>query len=240
MAVSSLLQPFRCKSLTLANRIVMAPMTRYFSPGGVPTSEVADYYRRRAKGDVGLLITEGVATDRPASRNNENVPTLYGDAALAGWRHVVGEVHGAGGRIAPQLWHTGPVPDSIGIYPLSPEVESPSAYYSEDVRPGRAMSDKDIEEVAASFARAAMTAKRLGFDCIEFHGAHSYIFDLFFWPKTNFRTDRYGGPDFANRTRFAVEVIEAVRAAVGEDFVLIFRFTQWKQQDYGARVAETP
>lgn len=103
----ALFQPFTVKSLTLPNRIVMAPMTRYYSPGGVPGENVAAYYRRRAEGEVGLILSEGTAIDRPAAKNEPDIPDFHGEAALAGWQRVIREVHAAGGKMGPQLWHVG-------------------------------------------------------------------------------------------------------------------------------------
>ncbi len=97
----ALFQPFRLKSLDLKNRIVMAPMTRSFSPSGVPGEDVAGYYRRRAEGEVGLILSEGTVVDRPASMNDPNVPHFYGEASLAGWKRVIDQVHAAGGTHGP-------------------------------------------------------------------------------------------------------------------------------------------
>ena len=109
MADAVLFTPFTFKGLTLPNRIVMAPMTRSFSPGGVATNEVAAYYRRRAEGQVGLIVSEGTGVDRPASLNDPNIPRFHGEAELAAWKTVIDEVHAAGGLMAPQLWHVGAV-----------------------------------------------------------------------------------------------------------------------------------
>ena len=106
MSLDALFRPFTVRNLTLPNRIVMAPMTRSFSPGGIPTSDVAGYYRRRAEGGVGLIVTEGTVVERPAARNDAAVPVFHGEA-LPQWRKVVDEVHAAGGLIAPQIWHVG-------------------------------------------------------------------------------------------------------------------------------------
>src|SRR5437868_4464804 len=95
----ALFTPFTINDLTLANRIVMAPMTRAFSPGGVPGDDVAAYYRRRAEHGVGLIVTEGTVIDHPASSGNPKVPRFHGEDALSGWRRVLAAVHGAGGRI---------------------------------------------------------------------------------------------------------------------------------------------
>lgn len=102
------------------------------------------------------------------------------------------------------------------------------------------MSDSDIADTIAAFARAAGDAKRLGFDTIELHGAHGYLFDQFFWAATNRRTDRYGGATIGERSRFAAEVVSAVRASVGPGFPIILRLSQWKVQDFAVRLAETP
>ena len=101
------------------------------------------------------------------------------------------------------------------------------------------MSKADIQEVIAAFAQAARDAQAIGMDGVEIHGAHGYLIDQFFWEGSNQRDDEYGG-SLANRSRFAVELVRAVRAAVGADFPIIFRFSQWKQQDYSARLVETP
>ena len=107
--MSALFAPFTVGGLTLPNRIAMAPMTRYFSPDGVPGEDVAAYYARRAAAGVGLLITEGTYVPHPSAHSFINVPTFYGEAALAGWAKVRSAVHAAGGRIFPQLWHVGGV-----------------------------------------------------------------------------------------------------------------------------------
>src|SRR6266705_853007 len=103
MSSDALFRPFKLKGLTLPNRIVMAPMTRSFSPGGIPTADVAAYYRRRAAGGTGLILTEGTYLPHPLSGFDPKVPRLD-EAGLAGWRHVVEQVHTAGGHIFSQLW----------------------------------------------------------------------------------------------------------------------------------------
>jgi 2,4-dienoyl-CoA reductase-like NADH-dependent reductase (Old Yellow Enzyme family) len=238
VVTNALFEPFCLKSLTLPNRVVMAPMTRYFSPNGVPAEGVADYYRRRAEGGVGLIITEGVGIDRPAARNNPNVPVLIGQEAIAGWTDIVSQVHAAGGRIAPQLWHVGAAPDPMKNGVPHP-AESPSGLFSPEIRVGNAMSLSEIEAVQAAFVRSAVEAKRIGFDCIELHGAHGYLIDQFFWPSTNRRTDRFGSNSMEDRIRFVAETVRAIRSAVGSRWVLIMRISQWKEQDYTARIAAT-
>lgn len=234
-----LFRPFRIKSLEIRNRIVMAPMTRNMAPGGIPGPANAAYYARRAAAEVGLILSEGTVVDRPASRNEPNIPLFHGEAALAGWQNVIDAVHANGGRMGPQLWHTGAAPSQSGWQPDA-AVESPSGLFAPGTPRGKAMTEEDIADTVAAFARAAADAMRLGFDTIELHGAHGYLIDAFFWPGTNQRKDRYGGATIAERSRFAAEVVAAVRAAVGPDYPIILRVSQWKQQDFTARLATTP
>ncbi|WP_294255802.1 NADH:flavin oxidoreductase [uncultured Sphingomonas sp.] len=238
-STDTLFRPFRIKSLDLPNRIVMAPMTRTFAPEGIPGAVNAAYYRRRAEGGVGLILSEGTVIDRPASRNHPNIPFFHGDAALAGWKQVIDEVHAAGGKMAPQIWHTGSTKAQTDWVPAV-DVESPSGVVAPGKPRGVAMTEQDIEATIAAFAKAAADAKRLGFDTVEIHGAHGYLIDQFFWAGTNTREDGYGGATLPERSRFAVEVMKAIRAAVGPDFPVILRLSQWKQQDYSARLATTP
>lgn len=235
-----LFRPFRVGTLELPNRIVMAPMTRTFTQEGVPGPENAAYYRRRAEGGVGLILSEGTVIDRPSSRNHPGIPFFHGQEALAGWKGVIDAVHGAGGRMGPQLWHTGAVKSILGDWQADAPVESPSGLDAPDVPRGVAMSDEAIADTIAAFASAASAAKKLGFDTIELHGAHGYLIDQFFWQGSNRRTDRFGGATIRERARFAGEVVKAVRQAVGDGFPIILRLSQWKQQDYTARIAETP
>jgi len=239
MVTSPLFQPFTVKSLSLANRLVMAPMTRSKSPDSVPGPDVAAYYRRRAEGGVGLIVTEGTTIDRPAATNDANVPNFHTAESLAGWRRVVEEVHAAGGKIAPQLWHQGMMrKPGTGPNPEAPS-DGPSGLAASGKQVGEPMSEADIADTIDAFARAAVVAKEIGFDAIEIHGAHGYLIDQFFWEGANKRGDTWGG-DYIQRTRFAAEIVKAIRAGVGADYPIILRFSQWKQQDFTARLAQTP
>lgn len=237
--VKALFEPFRLGNLELPTRVVMAPMTRSFSPGGVPNSKVIEYYRRRAAAGVGLIITEGTTVNHPAANGYPNVPRFYGEDALTGWKKVVDAVHAEGGRIVPQLWHVGNV-RKLGT---EPDGDVPGYGPMEKLKDGKevvhGMTQADIDNVIAAFAQAARDAQSIGMDGVEIHGAHGYLVDQFFWEGSNQRTDGYGG-SLANRSRFAIELIKAVRAAVGPDFPIILRFSQWKQQDYSARLVLTP
>lgn len=239
MSVDALFRPFTIKNLTLPNRIVMAPMTRSFSPGGVPTDDVAAYYRRRAEGGVGLIVTEGTVVERPAARNDAKVPVFHGQA-LPAWREVVDQVHSVGGLIAPQIWHVGSARGQGADWQPFGAVDSPSGYVAPGKKKYEAMTDEDIADTLSAFGRSARAAKDIGFDAVEIHGAHGYLIDQFFWGGLNTRDDQWGGPSIAERSRFAVEVVKAVREGMGEDIPLILRLSQWKQQDYSARLAQTP
>ncbi|NML69224.1 NADH:flavin oxidoreductase [Chryseobacterium sp. RP-3-3] len=227
MSIDALFSPFSYKNLQLKNRVVMAPMTRAQSDNGVPTQQIVDYYARRAASEVGLILSEGTVINRPGSKNMQNIPDFYGTEALNGWKNVIDAVHENGGKMGPQIWHVGDTRSSED-YPLV-EMEKAST-----------MTLKDIQDTITQFAASAKSAKDLGFDVVEIHGAHGYLIDQFFWEVTNTRTDEYGGKTLKERSRFAVDIVKAIRAAVGEDFTIIIRLSQWKQQDYKSRLAATP
>ena len=250
-----LFTPFTCGSLTTANRFVMSPMTRNFSPNGVPGPGVGDYYARRAH--MGLVITEGVGPDHPAALGDGTtggpaLPLMVGDAALASWKSVVDAVHAAGGKIAPQLWHMGPIrlagtgphPGAAsmrpsGIWGPLDKAMVPPDYLAAVKAPGKPMTDLEISEVISGFARSAAFAHELGFDAIAIHGGHGYLLDSFLWEATNQRADQWGG-DLLRRTRLGREVVRAIRQVIPADKPIIYRFSQWKLQDYDAKLAQTP
>ncbi|EFL27716.1 oye family NADH-dependent flavin oxidoreductase [Streptomyces himastatinicus ATCC 53653] len=238
-AAQTLSRPFTLRGLTVPNRIVMAPMTRDFSPGGVPGADMARYYARRAAGGVGLIVTEGTYVRHDSAGDSVRAPLFHGEDALAGWKNVVAEVHRAGGRIMAQICHvgvqraegSGPVPDAPTVGPSGLGLDGAPA--------GKAMTQNDLDAVIAAFADAAAAAERTGFDGVELHGAHGLLIDQFLWERTNRRTDGYGGDPVA-RTRFAAEIVAACRKAVSADFPIVFRTSQWKVNNYDARLATTP
>lgn len=250
--LAPLLEPLRIRSLALANRVVMAPMTREMSPRRIPGDDVLGYYARRAANRVGLIVTEGVAIDDPSAIDMPNVPAMFGEEALGAWKRVVSAVHAEGGKIMPQLWHQGVMRDMDVAQDKASLPRRPSGTagpfgkvsleqsfverLSVDTEP---MSEEAIADVIAAYGRSAAHAKAIGVDGIAIHGAHGYLIDSFLWSGTNRRTDQWGG-DAAGRTAFGVAVIKAVREAVGEDLPILLRFSQFKMQDYNARLAETP
>lgn len=245
--LGALFTPLTIGRTTLANRFVMSPMTRSFCPAGVAGPDVADYYRRRAQGGTGLIITEGTWVPHAGAANNPDNPDFFGEASLAGWRRVVDAVHDAGGRIMPQLWHIGlfhrtdpvtgliqpPASHHVGPSGISGGMSTPLG------RVGSPMSFADIDAVIDAFASAARTAMDIGFDGIELHGGHGYLIDQFLWHRTNRRTDGYGG-GHADRGRFVAEMVTEIRHRTAPDFPILLRYSQWKLQDYEARLAETP
>ncbi|MFE6941542.1 NADH:flavin oxidoreductase [Streptomyces chartreusis] len=239
-AAQILARPTAINGLTVPNRIVMAPMTRMFSPGGVPGADVESYYSRRAAAGVGLIVTEGTYVGHESAGQSDRVPRFHGEEQLAGWAKVADAVHAAGGTIVPQLWHIGMVREQgQPPYAEAPAVGPSGLRIGAEEATGRAMTRRDLDDVIGAFAEAAADAERIGFDGVEIHGAHGYLVDQFLWEGTNRRTDAYGGDPVA-RAAFGAEIVAAVRERVSPDFPVIFRYSQWKQEAYDARLAETP
>lgn len=253
--IEPLLSPFVLRGMTVANRIAMAPMTRYFSPGGVPGDAVPAYYQRRAERGVGLIVTEGIGIAHPVSVDHPGVPVLHGDAPVEKWREIVDGVHRAGAKILPQLWHQGAMWNvEYAGRPQGHEAIRPSGIWgpadgtisiaeaSRDTAASvrtRPMNDEDIQDVIDAYGVSARNALAAGFDGIAIHAAHGYLIDTFFWNETNQRTDRFGG-DHRARATFGAEVVRAIRRTIGEDMPIVLRFSQFKMQDYRARLADRP
>tara|TARA_Y100000817_G_scaffold103647_2_gene81227 strand:+ start:290 stop:1369 length:1080 start_codon:yes stop_codon:yes gene_type:complete len=233
-----LFEPYKLKNLNLRNRVVMAPMTRNQSPGGIPTSEVVAYYSRRAKAEVGLIITEGIEVSHEASSAYPNVPRLDTKEAREGWKRVVNGIKENGGSVIAQLWHCGGF-RKLGMQP-NPEVPGHTA--SGLVKPGKKvaheMTLEDIKQTINAYASDAKYCEEIGFDGVEIHGAHGYLIDNFFWEGTNIRNDSYGG-SIEKRSQFVSEIIQAVRSNISQEFIVGLRFSQWKQHDFEAKLAHT-
>ena len=206
--------------LVLKNRIVMAPMTRCFAgPGLVPTAQMASYYASRA--EAGLIITEAILIE-PEAQGYPNTPGIFAERQTEAWKTVTAAVHDHGGRIVCQLWHTGRLAHShyTGCQPLAPSsVRYPAAVpraVGLDYEIPCALTLDEIHSLIAKYAQAARNAMEAGFDGVEIHGANGYLIDQFMHQQTNRRDDRYGGSS-DNRARFALEVVDAVAAAIGSN-----------------------
>jgi N-ethylmaleimide reductase len=207
-------------ALRLHNRVVMAPMTRNRAdnPGLAPTELHVQYYSQRAS--AGLIITEGTVVS-PRATGYVNVPGIYSEAQIEGWRKVTKAVHERGGQIVVQLWHVGRIthPGLLGgQLPLAPSAINPGINVRtyegkmESVTP-QEMSLEDIRETIAQFAQAAENALEAGFDGVEIHSSNGYLFHQFFSPCSNHRSDAYGGSR-ENRIRFFFEVLDAVTTRI--------------------------
>lgn len=220
MTNKTLFEPYPLGSLTLSNRIVMAPLTRNRAGAGlVPSELAAEYYAQRAS--AGLIITEATQVSRQA-RGYQNTPGLYTPEQIAGWRQVTDAVHAKGGRIFVQLWHVGRV-SHVDLHGGEAPV-APSAIRAEtktfvnnafvDVSEPRALELDEIPVIVEDFRKAAANAIEAGFDGVEVHGANGYLLDQFLRETANVRTDAYGG-SIENRARLLLEVTAAVADEIG-------------------------
>ena len=236
---NTLFSEFDLNGLKLRNRVVMAPMTRNLSPNGVPKDYAPTYYARRAHGGVGLIITEGVEVSHHAASGYPNSPNLESDDAKRMWEKVVNEVHENNSSIFCQLWHVGGI-RKPGM-PPNPEVPgfTPSGYVRSGKKVAHEMSHEEIQELINIYSEDTKACEELGFDGVEIHGAHGYLIDQFFWDQINHRDDEYGG-SIKNRSRFASEILQAAKSNTSENFKVGIRISQWKQQDYDAKITSEP
>ena len=219
-----LFTPLPIGSLTIPNRIILAPLTRTRADAGhMPNDLMAEYYSQRASG--GLLITECTMV-APNTSAFINEPGIYNDAQIAAWKKVTAAVHAKGGRIFMQIWHAGRAahPDmndgaptvSSSATAIDGEANTPKGKVPQAVP--RALNAEEIPAIVAAYAQGAKNAIAAGFDGVEVHGANGYLIDQFLRDTPNQRTDGYGG-SLDNRARFLMEVLTAVTAAVGADKV---------------------
>jgi 2,4-dienoyl-CoA reductase-like NADH-dependent reductase (Old Yellow Enzyme family) len=163
------------------------------------------------------------------------------DASMSAWQRCFDAVNRAGGRMFLQLWHEGAVRKEGGEGPYSKHPSlSPSGLVHAGKPNGRAATLEDLDAIRDAFVRAALAARELGAAGVEVHSCHGYLLDQFLWPDTNRRTDGYGGDDIRARVRFPAEIVAAIRAELGREFPISFRFSQWKEVDYKARITPTP
>jgi len=231
-STSPLFTSFTLNRLALPNRWVMPAMQRGMCEQGRPSAELAAYYRRRAEGGVSLIIGESSAIDHPSSTVQPSSAHINAGTRDA-WAHCVAEVGEAGGAMLLQLWHE-------GALRTDGQALSPSGLAHPGRESGRGATLDELAEIREGFVRSALIAQDVGAAGVEVHAAHGYFLDQFLWHGTNVRDDGYGGPDVAHRARFPAEIVADIRAACGPDFVITLRFSQWKEADYGARVAATP
>ncbi|MEN3275067.1 MAG: N-ethylmaleimide reductase [Massilia sp.] len=218
-----LFQPTRIGDIDVANRVVMAPLTRSRADepaGDVPGSAMnIEYYRQRS--NAGLIISEGTQVS-PVGKGYMATPGIYSDAQVEGWKPITQAVHEAGSKIVAQIWHVGRVTHpnlTGGVQPIAPSAVAPKvvAYTRAgkvDVLEPRALALEEIKDIVDEYRRGAANAIRAGFDGIELHGANGYLIDQFLRDGANKRTDEYGG-SIENRCRFALEVVDACVAEIG-------------------------
>ena len=254
-AFPTLFSSLKLGPITLRNRIAMAPLTRQMAEAdGTPTAEMAAYYARRARGGLGLIITEGTyEQDGFQSRAYLSQPGITNDRHQAGWAQVFDAVHAHGAKIIVQLMHGGRVcdprvlNDQPGVSASATQSQGWSLYtdsdYEKTIRnidgpwekvtfpSARALTVAEIHAVAKGFAAGAKRAVDAGADGVEIHGANGYLLWQFITPKANLRTDEFGGSP-ENNIRFATLVGEKVRAAIGPDKLLTLRLSQDGVDDF--------
>ena len=218
--MTSLFDPIRVGDISLANRIVMAPLTRNRAVGGIPTATMAEHYLQRAS--AGLIVTEASHIS-PMAQGYLDTPGIYSAEQVEAWRHVTDGVHAAGGRIVIQLWHVGRISHSSllpnGVAPLSSTSKpARTKTFTRDgfvpVSTPRALRDDELPCVIAEYRHAARCALQAGFDGVEVHSANTYLLEQFLRDSINDRNGPYGG-SIPNRARLLIEVMQAVTEEVG-------------------------
>ena len=223
MSVKKLFTPATLGSISLSNRIVMAPMTRSRATGNIPNDLMALYYQQRSA--AGLIITEGTS---PSANGlgYARIPGIFNDEQVEGWKKVTSAVHANASKIFVQLMHCGRISHPLNM-PEGAEIIAPSAVKPagqmwtdqkelQDYPVPRAMTAADITDTKTEFVNAAKNALRAGFDGVELHGANGYLAEQFLSPVSNIRSDEYGG-SIENRCRFVLDVIREIADAIGKD-----------------------
>ena len=232
--MTTLFEPTQAGRMQLANRVVMAPLTRNRAPGAMPNDLMATYYTQRAdpKNGAGLIITEATAISHQG-QGYSDVPGIWSDAQVHAWRKITDSVHAAGGKIVVQLWHVGRV-SHVDLQPNGQAPVAPSAIQAKTktvlIREGvptfeqtsmpRALALSELPGIVADYRHAAKNAMVAGFDGVEVHAANGYLLDQFMRSGSNIRTDAYGGR-VENRARLLLEVMTAVCQEIGGDRVAL-------------------
>jgi len=238
--LTPLFTPLAIGSTTLRNRFVMPAMQIGFTERCGPSQRTIDYLRGRAEGGCGLIFSESCAPDHPSGYWQAAFCVMNGETR-GRWAQLSDAIKGAGAAFAIQLWHPGGQRRPVAGFPhADAPTLSPSGLIQAGREGGRAMSRDEMDDIAAAFVRAAEEARAIGADGVELHCAHGYLMDQFLWAQTNIREDGYGGPDIADRARYPLAVVAAIRQALGPDALLSVRVSQFKEVDYGARIVETP
>ncbi|OCJ05332.1 alkene reductase [Rhizobium sp. AC44/96] len=231
--MKSLFEVHDLRGQTLRNRVVMAPMTRARAKDGIADQQTADYYRQRA--GAGLIVSEGT----PISQEGTGfafIPGIWSDDQVRGWKGVTKAVHEEGGKIFAQIWHVGRMshtslqpgggqPVSASAKPARDDKSTAFAFNEEGVAGfveasvPRPLGTNEVSRVVDDFAKAAANAVAAGFDGVEIHGANGYLLEQFLNPEINARADRYGAGNVEDRTRFALEIVDAVVARIGAEKV---------------------
>lgn len=234
--LKKIFEPIKIGSMTLENRLVVPAMaSNYSNIEGNATEQLIAYHEAKAKGKWGLIITEDYRIS-PEAGASAALPGLYNDSQIEGHKKLTDRVHAVGGKIVAQIYHagweskrsfTGECPFSVTAVKKQSMAEMPEA-----------LSVEKIQKIIQQFADCAVRAQKAGFDGVEIHGAHGYLLEQFFSPQMNFRIDEYGG-DFAGRAKLALDVVKAVRAAVGKDYPIIYRMTVAEYVEGGLGIEES-
>ncbi len=234
--LKKIFEPIRIGSMTLENRLVVPAMaSNYSNVEGTATEQLIAYHEAKAKGKWGLIITEDYRIS-PEAGASAALPGLWDDSQIEGHRELTERVHAAGGKIVAQIYHagweskrsfTGEKPCGVAAVKNLAMAEMPEP-----------LSIEKIQRIIQRFADCAVRAQKAGFDGVEIHGAHGYLLEQFFSPQMNFRIDEYGG-DFAGRAKLALDVVKAVRQAVGPDYPIIYRMTVAEYVEGGLGIEET-
>jgi len=236
--LSALFQPLRLRNIELKTRFIMPAMNRGWIVDGLPSDKYGPYYASRVERGVALVITGACPVDHPSS--SALIDPLINPRSGEAWARATAAVRAAGGHMFQQLWHEGAIRvEGKGPYPDAPTL-SPSGLAQKNRPNGRAATLDELDEIKEAFAEAAQVARASGFSGVEVHGAHGYFLDQFLWPETNLRRDQYGGDTVLERAAYPLDVVRAIRAAVGPDYPISFRFSQWKEVDFDACIMDVP